>query len=61
MKKIIINENKELNGVVSISGSKNESLAVMCGALLSDDRVILKNVPNIKDVSIMKNLIDKIG
>ncbi|MBU0666487.1 MAG: UDP-N-acetylglucosamine 1-carboxyvinyltransferase [Nanoarchaeota archaeon] len=61
MRKIIINGNKKLNGIVNISGSKNESLAVMCGALLSDDKVILRNVPNIKDVSIMKDLIDEIG
>ncbi|NQU99078.1 UDP-N-acetylglucosamine 1-carboxyvinyltransferase [Candidatus Woesearchaeota archaeon] len=61
MNKIIINGNNKLKGIVNISGSKNESLAILCASILSSGRVILRNVPNIKDVSVMKKLIKKIG
>jgi len=61
MNKIIINGDKKLKGRVNISGSKNESLAILCAALLSTGKVVLKNIPNIKDISVMKNLIENIG
>lgn len=50
MKVIKITGKKELNGEIFIKGSKNASLALLVVSLLSKDKVILKNVPNIQDI-----------
>ena len=43
------------------SGNKNEALPVIAACLLSDETMILKNVPRIADVEIMLKIIDDLG
>lgn len=59
MKKLITNTS-HIRGTVKISGSKNASLPIIVAALLSNKRVILKNVPNISDVMALLSIYAKL-
>ena len=61
MAKLIINGGKELVGDISISGSKNASLPIMTASLLTDKELCLTNVPNLSDVSTMRELLGSLG
>jgi UDP-N-acetylglucosamine 1-carboxyvinyltransferase len=50
-----------LQGEISISGAKNAALPLMTAALLSDEPVILSNMPNLADVTSMMALLDQHG
>jgi UDP-N-acetylglucosamine 1-carboxyvinyltransferase len=50
-----------LRGTVSISGAKNHALAAMCAALLTDEDLVLENVPHISDVESLSELLVKLG
>ena len=61
MDKIVIIGGNKLSGDVHISGSKNATLPVMTATLLSSGRFILENVPELRDVYTMANLLKIIG
>ena len=50
-----------LEGIVEISGAKNSALPNMTAALLTEENVILENVPHLLDVFTMKKLLEHIG
>lgn len=50
-----------LRGSVRISGAKNHALAAMCAALLTDEDLILENVPDISDVDTLSALLVSLG
>jgi UDP-N-acetylglucosamine 1-carboxyvinyltransferase len=50
-----------LRGSVRISGAKNAALAMMCAALLTDEDVVLRNVPVISDVASLGALLRSLG
>jgi UDP-N-acetylglucosamine 1-carboxyvinyltransferase len=52
---------RALNGEVLISGAKNAALPELCAALLSAEPVVLRNVPQLQDVSTMLKLIRHMG
>lgn len=58
MSSFIVEGGHQLHGTISPQGAKNEALQVVCAALLTEEKVVLSNLPNIKDV---KNLIELIG
>ncbi len=58
MKNIIIKGNKELQGVINISGAKNSAVALIPAALLSDEEVVIKNVPNISDIDSLVEILE---
>ena len=60
MEKLIINGKKELSGKISISGSKNSTLPILAAAILSK-KTILSNVPLVKDIFTMIDLLKFIG
>ena len=60
MQKLIIKGKKILTGTISISGSKNATLPILAASILSED-VILKNIPLVKDVFTMVELLSFIG
>ena len=60
MQKLIIKGNKQLSGVITISGSKNATLPILAASLLSQ-QVILTNVPFVKDIFTMIELLKFIG
>ncbi|MEE2953641.1 MAG: UDP-N-acetylglucosamine 1-carboxyvinyltransferase [Bacteroidota bacterium] len=47
----------KLKGELCPQGAKNEALQVICAVLLSDEEVIIKNIPDIRDVNILINLL----
>jgi len=61
MERFIINGKKELFGAVIPSGSKNEALPILAATLLTDEKIILKNMPKIRDIEVMIEVIQKIG
>lgn len=61
MKRLIIEPCTELKGNVSISGSKNSSLALLSAACLADDVVRLRGIPEIYDVKIVSQIAEDIG
>jgi UDP-N-acetylglucosamine 1-carboxyvinyltransferase len=50
-----------LNGEVTISGAKNAALPELCASLLTADPVTLTNVPRLRDVATMRQLLDNMG
>lgn len=50
-----------IHGSVRVSGAKNHALAAMCAALLTDEDVILENVPFITDVDSLADLLRSLG
>lgn len=52
---------KEIIGTINISGSKNACLPIIAGALLTNEEVILYNVPLITDVISMIRILDDLG
>ena len=61
MDKIQIYGGKPLSGTIVIGGSKNASLPVMCASLLTDEPLILGNVPHLADITTMANLLSQHG
>ncbi len=61
MDKYSIFGGKRLSGEVKISGSKNSSLAILPACLLISGKVLLQNVPNLKDVRFMLKVIESLG
>lgn len=57
----IIQGGKPLTGEVQLSGAKNVALKAIIASLLFDNKVTLTNVPRIKDVSVLLELIDSLG
>ena len=60
MQKLLINGKRELSGSIKISGSKNASLPILAATILCD-KVKLKNVPFVKDIFTMLELLRFIG
>ena len=42
---------KSLKGEVTPQGAKNEALQILCAVLLTEDEIIVENIPDIKDVN----------
>tara|TARA_B100001996_G_scaffold381675_1_gene371600 strand:- start:344 stop:1618 length:1275 start_codon:yes stop_codon:yes gene_type:complete len=61
MDKFIIKGPSKIKGIVSCSGSKNLALPLLAATLLFDKPVILSNVPNVRDVRTMLNLLKLLG
>ena len=61
MKQIVIQGGNRLFGTIDISGSKNASLPILAATLLIDEKITLKNIPDVKDISTMVNLLESIG
>ena len=61
MQKLLIKGGKKLSGEVVISGSKNASLPIIISSLLFDNPVQFENVPKVKDIYTLINLIKVLG
>ena len=57
MDKLLIRGGRQLHGEVRISGAKNAALPELCAALLTDEAVTLRNVPQLQDVATMLTLV----
>lgn len=61
MQKLLIKGGKKLSGEVVISGSKNASLPIIISSLLFNDSVYFENVPKVRDIFTLINLIKVLG
>lgn len=61
MDKFLINGPCRVKGKVSISGSKNASLPILAATLLFNKPVIIKNLPRVRDINTMLNLLKSLG
>lgn len=61
MEKFIIQGGQPLSGRVRPGGSKNEALPVLAATLLTDEPVVLRNVPKIADVEVMLDVLRDLG
>ena len=61
MDKFIIEGGTPLNGEVVPAGNKNAALPLVAACLLTEEPVVLRNIPRIKDVDVMRHLIESLG
>jgi UDP-N-acetylglucosamine 1-carboxyvinyltransferase len=61
MDKFVIEGGVPLHGEVTPSGNKNSALPILAATLLTDEPVILHNLPNIRDVHDMQLLVENVG
>ena len=61
LEKLIIRGNKKLKGEVNVSGSKNVALKALVAACMTDEEVIIQNIPLITDFIIMAEIIKELG
>ena len=59
--RFVIEGGKPLSGTVTPSGNKNAALPILAACLLTEEEVILENVPDIRDVHSMLALLDDLG
>ena len=61
MDKLVIRGGNPLVGTIRVSGAKNAALPAMAAALLTEDPVILENIPQVRDIVTERNLLAAIG
>ena len=61
MEKYVIEGSYPLKGKIRASGNKNAALPCLAAALLTDEEVILENIPEIEDVSVMVRILKHLG
>ena len=61
MDKFLIEGKRPLEGRIPVSGAKNAALPAMAAALLTDQRVVLRNVPRVRDIGTMRSLLEELG
>jgi UDP-N-acetylglucosamine 1-carboxyvinyltransferase len=61
MDRIVVHGGARLEGSVAVSGSKNSTLALMACALLAEGETVLRNVPRVRDVDTMLQILAALG
>src|SRR5207253_2598034 len=61
MDKFVIRGGNPLLGTVRVSGAKNAALPAMAAALLTEEAVILENVPQVRDIETTRKLLSSMG
>ena len=61
MEKLEIIGRKKLSGTIAISGSKNATLPILAATILTNKKIVIKNVPIVRDVETMVTLLNTIG
>ena len=61
MDKFIVKGPCKIKGEISISGSKNAALPILASTILFEKEVIIKNLPRVKDIDTMINLLKSLG
>jgi len=61
MQKLEINGGKKISGTILISGSKNATLPILAATILTNKKVIISNIPIVRDVETMATLLKSIG
>ncbi len=61
MDRLVIEGGPRLAGTIAVSGAKNAALPILCAALLTDEPLVLANVPRLNDVRTMRTLLAQMG
>lgn len=61
MDRLIIEGGYSLQGTVRVSGAKNAALPILVATLLTDEKCIIRNVPDLRDVGLMMNILGELG
>ena len=61
MERFIINGGKRLSGKIEVSGMKNAALPIIFSTILVEDRCIIENIPEIRDVTTALEIITAMG
>ncbi len=61
MDKLIVHGGSTLKGSINISGAKNASLPILAAALLTEDDVIIRRVPDVSDTNYMIQILSALG
>jgi UDP-N-acetylglucosamine 1-carboxyvinyltransferase len=61
MEKFIIQGGVPLSGEIVPAGNKNAALPILAACLLTDEELVIRNVPRIRDVESMLGLLEKLG
>jgi UDP-N-acetylglucosamine 1-carboxyvinyltransferase len=61
MDKFVIRGGEPLLGTIRVSGAKNAALPCMAAALLTEEPVILENIPQVRDIQTTRNLLAAMG
>lgn len=61
MEQYVIKGGNPLNGEVKIGGAKNAALGILAGAIMSDEDVLIDNLPDVSDINVLLQAIASIG
>ncbi|HEX8206626.1 MAG TPA: UDP-N-acetylglucosamine 1-carboxyvinyltransferase [Solirubrobacteraceae bacterium] len=61
MEKFVIHGGVPLSGTLTPAGNKNGALPILAASVLTDEEVVISNVPRIRDVETMLELLERIG
>src|SRR5260370_7930760 len=61
MERFVVEGGRRLEGTIRPGGNKNAALPILAACLLTDDPVTLYNLPDIQDVRVMLEIIEKLG
>ena len=50
-----------LVGEVEIGGAKNAALGVLAAAIMTDDRTVIENIPDVRDINVLLQAMESIG
>jgi len=59
--KIIVEKSGPLNGTIKINGAKNAVLPILAATLLASDKCVLEEIPSLRDVAVMGELLTALG
>lgn len=59
--KVKVRGKRKIEGIVQISGAKNSAVAIIPAAILADEDVIIRNIPNIDDVNTLISIMKEMG
>ena len=61
MDKFVVRGGNPLVGTIRVSGAKNSALPCMAAAILTEDEVILENIPQVRDIETQRRLLTSMG
>lgn len=61
MAQFVIEGGHPLNGTIKVAGNKNAALPIIAATILTDEECFLENMPDIRDIEIMNQLLQNFG
>ncbi|WP_263409161.1 UDP-N-acetylglucosamine 1-carboxyvinyltransferase [Terriglobus tenax] len=61
MDKFVVRGGNPLLGTIKVSGAKNSALPCMAAAILTEDEIILENIPQVRDIETERKLLESMG